>query len=60
MRISIQACVESGGSSSPEVLTLGCVERDPGVDPAPGMGMFVREAVVTGIAPRGYLCATGA
>jgi hypothetical protein len=44
MRISIQACLESEGSSSPKVITIGCVERNPGVDPASGMGLFVREA----------------
>jgi hypothetical protein len=34
MRISIQACVED--EDSPRVLSIGCVERDAGVDPASG------------------------
>ena len=42
MRISIQACVE-GDDSSPRVISIGCVERDAGVDPAFRFGLF-REA----------------
>ena len=44
MRISIQACIDGQGASPPRVITIGCVERDAGVDPASGMGLFVREA----------------
>ncbi len=43
MRISIQVCVE-GEDSSPRIVSIGCVERDAGVDPASGLGLFLREA----------------
>ena len=43
MRISIQACVQ-GEDSSPRVISIGCVDRDAGVDPASGLGLFLREA----------------
>ena len=43
MRISIRTCVE-GKDSSPRVISIGCVERDAGVDPASGLGLFLRVA----------------
>jgi hypothetical protein len=44
MRISVQACIEAEDSSPAKVITIGCVARDAGVDPASGMGLFVSEA----------------
>ena len=44
MRISIQACIEGESASPAKVITIGWVARDPGVDPASGMGLFVKEA----------------
>ena len=45
MRISIQAVIEnSNGLSSSQVIQIGEVTRDAGVDPASGLGLFVREA----------------
>jgi hypothetical protein len=45
MRITIHATVESAdASSAPQVVRIGEVVRDAGVDPASGLGLFVREA----------------
>jgi len=45
MRITIHATVEStDASSAPQVVRIGEVVRDAGVDPASGLGLFVREA----------------
>lgn len=38
IRLSIQACIEGENSSSPKVITRGCVEHDAGVDTASGLG----------------------
>ena len=45
MRISIQATIENPNGSSPsQVIHIGEVKREPGVDPASGLGLFVQEA----------------
>lgn len=45
MRITIQATIENAdGSSPPQVIQVGEVTRDADVDPASGLGLFVREA----------------
>ncbi len=45
MRISIQATIECADGSLPsQVIHIGEVKREPGVDPASGLGLFVREA----------------
>ena len=45
MRVTIHATIESADdSSAPQVVQIGEVTRDPGVDPASGLGLFVREA----------------
>jgi hypothetical protein len=43
MHISIQATIESpNGSSFSQVIQIGEVTREAGVDPASGLGLFVR------------------
>ena len=45
MRIIIHATIENANSSSvPQVIQIGEVTRDAWVDPASGLGLFVREA----------------
>ncbi len=45
MRITIHATIENAGAASaPQVVQIGEVTRDAGVDPASGLGLFVREA----------------
>ncbi|MBV9892443.1 MAG: hypothetical protein JO090_16365 [Rhizobacter sp.] len=45
MRITIHATIENAdGSAAPQVIEIGEVTRDAGVDPASGLGLFVREA----------------
>ncbi len=45
MRITIHATIENADTSSaPQVVHIGEVTRDAGVDPASGLGLFVREA----------------
>lgn len=45
MRITIHATIENAdASSAPQVVHIGEVTRDAGVDPASGLGLFVREA----------------
>ena len=43
MRITIHATIEDA-SSAPQLVQIGEVTRDAGVDPASGLGLFVREA----------------
>jgi len=44
-RITIRATIENAdGSSPPQVIQVGEVKRDADVDPASGLGLFVREA----------------
>jgi len=45
LRIAIHAKIENADdSSASQVVQIGEVARDPGVDPASGLGLFVREA----------------
>ena len=45
MRITIHATVENADAfSAPQVVRIGEVAREAGVDPASGLGLFVREA----------------
>jgi hypothetical protein len=44
MRITIHATIENDGGLSPShAIPVGEITRDPGVDPASGLGLFVRE-----------------
>ena len=45
MRISIQATIENEDGASPShEIQVGEITRDPGVEPACGLGLLVREA----------------
>lgn len=45
MRITINALIENADAlSAPQVVQIGEVTRDAGVDPGSGLGLFVREA----------------
>ena len=45
MRITIHATIESADNpSAAQRVQIGEVTRDAGVDPASGLGLFVREA----------------
>jgi len=45
MRITIHATIENAdNSSAPQLFQIGEVTRDARVDPASGLGLFVREA----------------
>jgi hypothetical protein len=44
MRISIHATIGNEDGSSPQLIQVGGIKREAGVDPASGLGLFVREA----------------
>jgi hypothetical protein len=44
MRVSIHATIENENGSSSQAIQVGEITREAGVDPASGLGLFVREA----------------